>query len=281
MFYDTKMTEQPYITKDLAQDWVTVFPEITEKYFEKYWEAVEIMESQPNNAEQIFTLIIAACGNGHVDALLHLGFLYNETRRRILGNALIHKAHNVALQAFPKEFNPNKDKLYWSCHANRQILRTFQGVGLEYMYEGQYEKAIEKFNFILNVNPNDNQGVRYLLPECYIHLKKYKEFLVLDKKMDEADSLYYIFPKIVAFYKLDNIEQAKMTYKLAREKYPFVAEELLKKKHNFPHGEFDPPLYGDGAPTGSRQDAFNYWKETNQLWEKDRDLKKFLVENYA
>jgi hypothetical protein len=82
------MTEQPYITKDLAQDWVTVFPKITEKYFERYWEAVEIMDSQPHKAEQIFTLIIAACGNAHVDALLHLGFLYNETGRRILGNAL-------------------------------------------------------------------------------------------------------------------------------------------------------------------------------------------------
>jgi tetratricopeptide (TPR) repeat protein len=149
------------------------------------------------------------------------------------------------------------------------------------MYEGQYEKAIEKFNFILNVNPNDNQGVRYLLPKCYIHLKKYEEFLLLDKKMDEADSLYYVFPKIAAYFKLGNIYQAKITYKLAKEKHPFVAEELVKKKHNFPHDEFDPPLYGDGAPTGSRQEAFNYWKETNQLWEKDRDLKKFFIENYA
>lgn len=274
------MTEQPHITKDLAQDWVTVFPKITEKYSEKYWEAIEMMESQPYKAEKIFTLIIAACGNGHVDALLHLGFLYNETGRRILGNALIHKAHNVALQAFPKEFNPKKDKLYWSYLSNRQILRTFHAIGLEYMYEGQYEKAIEKFNFILKVNPNDNQGVRYLLPKCYLHLKMYEEFLELDKKMDEADSLYYIFPKIIAYFKSGSIEQAKITYKLAIEKYPFVAEELLKKKHFFPHDEFDPPLYGDGVPTGSRQEAFNYWEETKQLWEKDKDLMKFLIENY-
>lgn len=162
------MTQQPYLQKDLGGHWRTIYPNVIEDFFDDYWNAVEIMENQPRKAEEVFKKIISNCGNGHIDAILHLGFLYNETGRRIEGNALIHKAHNIALQALPKDFNPNYEEIHWGHVDNRPLLRTFHAAGLEYMNEQQYEKAIEKFNFLLNINPGDNQGVGYLLQKCLL-----------------------------------------------------------------------------------------------------------------
>jgi len=167
-----KMRDQPYITKDIGGHWRTVYSENAEAFSDSFYEGLELMETDPKKAEKIFKQIITVCGNGHIDAILHLGFLYNETNKKIEGNALIHKAHNIALQAIPKDFDSTKERIEWGHIDNRPFLRTFHAIGLEYMEEEQYDKAIEKFNFILNVNPNDNQGVRFLVEDCNQKLKK-------------------------------------------------------------------------------------------------------------
>ena len=53
------------------------------------------------------------------------------------------------------------------------------------------------------------------------------------------------------------------TLKEAKEQHPFVAKELVKIKHEFPHDEFDMPLYG--TSTGSRKEAFENWHRTKEV----------------
>lgn len=268
---------QPVLEKDLVGNWRTIHPEIMEGFREDFWEAVEIIDSNPKKAEKVLKKVIYACGNAHIDAILHLGFLMNDTGRPLEGNALIHKAHKIALEALPGDFNPKEERIYWGDHDNRPLLRTFHAVGLEYMNENQHERAIEKFSFILNVNPGDNQGVRFLIPECLLFLGKYENLLLLSDRLNEFNSLEYLYAKVFAHFKLNNIEQARIALQNAKSQYPFVAEEIIKTKHIFPFDEFDIPLHG--IPRHSRQEAFEYWNRTKELWEKEKDLKQLIFKS--
>jgi hypothetical protein len=94
--------------KDLAGYWKLCYPEIVNESFEDFYQALDIMDFKPKRAEKIFRKIIAVCGNGHIDAILHLGFLYNDIGKNIEGNALVNKAHAIALDSIPTEFNEEK-----------------------------------------------------------------------------------------------------------------------------------------------------------------------------
>ena len=139
------ITHQANIQKDLGGHWRTAYPQIVKDTYDQFWNANNIIESQPIKAEKELKKIISVCGNGHIDAILQLGQLYNDTKRPIEGNALVHKAHNLSLEAFPADFNFDCDELSWGHIDNRPVLRTFASIGLEYMKEGQYQKAIDKF----------------------------------------------------------------------------------------------------------------------------------------
>lgn len=272
------MQEQPYLYHEGDNSWVFIQSQKAEKYFDDYWNAVELMDSVPVKAESKFKKIIKNCGNGHVDAILHLGLLYNDINKPIEGNALIHKAHLIALHAIPNDFNKEHDTIIWSILENRPFLRTYHAVGLEYMNEGQYEKAIEKFNFVLSVNKWDSQGVRYLLPECFLYLKKYHEFIKLYNELlnssDEGHSIEYDFALFYALYKLGEFDKAKEQFKIAQRHFPNVALELMKDTHAFPYDEFDRPLFG--IPMGSKQEAFDYWNRTKKLWVKEKKMQTFI-----
>jgi tetratricopeptide (TPR) repeat protein len=271
---------QPTLQKDIAGYWRLYYPEIVEEYHEEFYQALEIMDYEPKKAEKIFRKIINACGNGHIDAILHLGFLFNDTGRGIEGSALIYKAHMIALESFRVDFNAKKDKINWSILENRPLLRTFHAIGLEYINERNYEDAVKKFEFILDVNPGDNQGVRFLIPECLMLLEKYEQFLQLDNKSEDRDSIEYSFARVLSHFKLQQFDKAKVEFNDAKKKHPFVAEELAKDKHAFPKDEFEHmPVQPFGIPTRSRQEAFTYWARTKRVWEARPEFKEFIHSN--
>ncbi|MEI6949933.1 hypothetical protein V9K67_22290 [Paraflavisolibacter sp. H34] len=266
------------MNKDAGGNWRMVYPDIVEQYSEEFWNAVETMDYQPKQAEKTLKRIISLTGSAHMDAILHLGFLLNDTKRKIEGNALICKANGIALEAIPESFNSRRDKIHWGFYENRPLLRTFHAVGVEYMQEGRYEKAIATFDFMLRVNPSDNPGVRYLLPQCYLNLSKYLEFLALDKKLRETASPEFVFACVLAHYRLGEMDRAKYRWQKAKEKFPYVAQEVASTTHVLPKDEFERSFRGL-ATVGSRLQAYYYWEDTRELWENDKALKRFLQEN--
>lgn len=251
-------------------EWSTFYPDIIEDYFDDYWNAVELMNEHPIKAEKIFKKIISKCGDNHIDAILHLGLLYNQIGKRIEGNALIIKAYHIVQQIIPNELYTKKDKLSWLELSNRPILRTIHAYGLELMNQKKYLEAIKEFEFIIKVNPNDNQGVRYLIIECLFHLEKYIDILKLNSKYKDDRSPEFLYGVFLVLYILDRKDEALIQYKKAKKHFPFVAEELIKSKHVFPKTD-DPFLIkqeGYGYPFGSKQEAYEYWERNQLFWNK-------------
>jgi len=271
---------QPFLQKDFGEHWRTVYPEVVEQYEELFWEAVDLMDQAPAKAERIFKKIIHDCGNAHIDALLHLGLLFNDRNKSIEGNALIVKAHQIAKQALPDDFIVGYDQILWSHMDNRPLLRVFQAYGEELFKAKDYEGAEKALEFLLRLNPTDNQGIRYLMLECFQCREEPLKILELEREYEGDYSADFLYGKVLALLQLGKTEEAISQLAIAKSAFPHVLAELVRTTHQFPFDEFEHSYILDGVyPLGSRQEAYHYWSKTRQFWEKDNQLDTLLKMN--
>jgi len=60
-----------------------------------------------------------------------------------------------------------EDVPYWLEMETRPYMRARHGLGLSLMQLHRYEEALREFEILMDLNPNDNQGVRFLLGDVY------------------------------------------------------------------------------------------------------------------
>ena len=74
--------------------------------------------------------------------------------------------HRAVEEAEPEVKDITKGS-FWSNLETRPYMRGMHGLGLTAWKQNSFEDAIEIFKRMLELNPNDNQGVRYLLGPLY------------------------------------------------------------------------------------------------------------------
>jgi len=264
---------KPQLIREVKNEWIVHYPKCVDENFEEYWDSIDQINSNPKEAEKGLKSVIKKC-NCYIDAVLHLGFLYNDIGKEIEGNALIYKAHLIALEAIPDEFDEKKDRITWAIIENRPFLRTFQGVILEMMKYSDYENAIRKCRFVLNVNPNDNQGIRYLLLENYFYNKEPENILKLIKEYKEEASAEFLYGLVLAYLQLNSPKKAKAALQKAIGNYPKIGKEIIKKRHREPKNE---AVYG-GIIMGSDYQAYDYWLRNKAFWKETNGAIEFIRE---
>jgi tetratricopeptide (TPR) repeat protein len=73
----------------------------------------------------------------------------------------------TAFEKVLKEFPTWPKRMEWGDMDNRAYMRAIQYRADLYSDEGETEKAIELYKLLLRLNPDDNQGVRYVLAGVY------------------------------------------------------------------------------------------------------------------
>ncbi len=73
----------------------------------------------------------------------------------------------IAFEKVLKKFPNWPKRMEWGDMDNRAYMRAIQYRADIYWDDGENEKAIELYRLLLKLNPNDNQGVRYLLAGVY------------------------------------------------------------------------------------------------------------------
>lgn len=98
----------------------------------------------------------------YVDAYNGLGtaYFYTDVRR---SESYYQKAYTITKKKFPKW----PRRLEWGILENRQYLRAIHYYGLMLWRRNKLKKAMELFKLLLKLNPNDNQGARYLVAAIY------------------------------------------------------------------------------------------------------------------
>ena len=96
-----------------------------------------------------------------LDAHAHLGNLEFD-RAPVLASRHYQAGLSIGQLSLPPDFN---GVLSWGVIGNRPFLRCLHGYGLSLWRVRNFERANEVFQRMLWLNPSDNQGVRFLIPD--------------------------------------------------------------------------------------------------------------------
>lgn len=267
--------QKPIIVNAYQDEWEFVYPpEIdNEATYNQYWEGVELLDYDDTGAENIFKSLIKMHPY-YIDAYVHLSIAFKNQKKLFESFITAEKAYSLGKSCFPKEFKSSKHHLPWGCLDNRPFLRACHVLGMEHQDKKEYENAISLYNEILMLNNNDNQGVRYLLLECFLSLKDFDQAEKLLKKHDDDWGIEFVYGKLIVAIIKNKAEKIDAILNDAFKRNKFVLEEIIKAKHVAPSPFRIPgePYLDAGNPMGSVQEAYDYWKRNKSTLKDKRIL---------
>ena len=113
------------------------------------------------------------------------------------------KAIKVGKESLGKEFEELKGT-FWGFHQTRPYMRAMAGLAYTYLHSNQFQKAIDTWEEMLELNPNDNQGIRYELITALLAVKKYKDVEKLISDFEDDASATWLCSKAYLFYNQKN-----------------------------------------------------------------------------
>ncbi|OGW52320.1 MAG: hypothetical protein A2Y81_00625 [Nitrospirae bacterium RBG_13_43_8] len=252
-------------------EWSFEYSRINYENIEQLHDAIELMDTgNYTEAENIF-FQLAKKFPEFIDAHHHLALIKKLNREGTKAFLIWRNIVDFGLSKFPTNFNFGRDRLPWAILENRPFLRSYHSLGLEYLERNEVEKASMIFNNILDMNPNDNQGIRALQIDCYFRLKRPGNILSLLKDFPDDTMAETTYGKILALYQLGDIKQAEKALKRAIKFLPKVAEEIIKKQHK------SPKLISQNFIThGGIDQAYFYWKDQGSHWKQTEGSVDFI-----
>jgi tetratricopeptide (TPR) repeat protein len=265
-------------------EWKFIYPQEMDDVFDEYWNAVEFLGNDEKECQKRLKKIIRLFPEDHLDAYNHLSII---SRNQNKAGESLHFAltsYLLGKNVFPKEFNSNVMKISWMDMNNRPFLRACQILGSEFQQRNQTNRAIELFEENLKYNPNDNQGIRYQLLECYLQQKGFDKFKELLDRYDEDYSVDFLYGKLIyAIFQ----NEGKLTDKLiidAKKCNRYVITELGKDEHIKPEQKvLHWGAISEGIGVDPIQEAYEYWWRNKKVLnlKKVKGFFKFAQENYC
>ena len=178
---------------------------------------------------------------------------------------------------------------FWGVIETRPYMRAFHGLGLTAWKTGELEEAIDIFKQMLKLNPNDNQGVRYLMGPIYHQMGNLEEATRwYEQNGDDPHNLYNYG---LALIQQNKLKKAATILIFAISTNPYVAPMLLGDK--LPKSD-----WWHGTNWAQPECAEDYvseyfgWWESEELplvflracwnsWEVQQNLKDFIATRKA
>ena len=124
-----------------------------------------------------------------IDGHAHLGYALMEEGRPKLALQSCLRGFEVGRAAIPPEY---AGVIEWDLLENRPFLRAAHGVVLCHMRLGQRSQAIDVMERMITWNPNDNQGIRFLIGSEYLRAgKTAKALTILNEQADQYPPYHY------------------------------------------------------------------------------------------
>jgi tetratricopeptide (TPR) repeat protein len=160
----------------------------------------------------------------YADGYNHLGNIAWRKADWKQAHGLYQKAYEYA----EPEVKKVPDGHYWGMLETRPYMRAMDGLGLTHWKLGRLDEAIRIFEQMLKLNPNDNQGVRYLMGPIY-HQKGNLEEAIrwYEQNGDDPHTLYNYG---LALIQQNKLEKAARILIFAIFSNPYIAPLLLDEK---------------------------------------------------
>lgn len=246
-----------------AHEWKFEFPRMDAAVSGRFEEALEAMRS--GDLAGVVELLQQLLKDfpEHIDARHHLAIVLDATRRPAKALREWCRAVETGLAALPPTFVFGRDLLEWGWLENRPFLRAYTSLGIAYQERGLLGEACTILENVLDLNPNDNQGVRTPIMECLFALRRPRRVLDLSERFQEYQDMTVLYGRALALLQLGQTGDARTAAAAAVEAYPLAAEELLKTAHTPPPQEF--PGY---LAYGGEDEAYDYWTRFGEFWKR-------------
>jgi tetratricopeptide (TPR) repeat protein len=150
---------------------------------------------------------------------------------------------------------------FWGILETRSYMRARAGLAECLLATGRVDEAVKHYQDMLRLNPNDNQGIRYLLLPCLIALARIDEAEVLLVNFEDDASAFWVYSRaLLDFIKSGDSPVASKSLKNAFDENRHVPSYLLGHK-KLPRDV--PEYYG----FGDDNEAVIYAFENRGLWE--------------
>lgn len=209
-----------------------------------------------------------------IDALITMANIDSNTTEELLYNikAIVEKAEDNFGEEY---FNENMGH-FWGLIETRPYMRALAVLSCSYFMCDKIVDAIRCAERMLQLNPNDNQGIRNSLMNYYLMLDEVEKFRRLDREYnpDDGNDGDFAVPnwcRVLERFVSNDIDGAKRVLKNARAKNRFVELYLTGKKKT-------PNRIVAGYALGSKEEAIDCFNSISFSWYKHPDAIKWLEE---
>ncbi|WP_192929741.1 SEC-C metal-binding domain-containing protein [Alkaliphilus serpentinus] len=159
---------------------------------------------------------------------------------------------------------------FWLMTETRPYMRAKMGFALLLWKEGNLEQATKHFKEMLELNPNDNQGARYILLPIYMQLDKLKEARELINSYEDGSPQWTYNTALYNFKVKGGKKDAKAWLKDALEENHFIPYYLLGFN-------VIPKKLPEFFQMGSKEEAIVYANNALDAWENTKGALDWLL----
>ena len=190
--------------------------------------AYDAMEAaERGDVERAVELAQQACDlHPHcVDALLLLSQAGSENRRELIEN--LRRTVEVAAEGLGDDFEEMPGR-FWGFHETRPYMRARAMLAQMLAEAGKHDEAIEHYEEMLNLNPGDNQGLRYELMGLYLLKGNLDGVRWLFEQYEDEGSAVFAWGRVLERYLDDDEPGALAALERARKGNEHVEAYLLE-----------------------------------------------------
>lgn len=161
---------------------------------------------------------------------------------------------------------------FWGLVNTRPFMRACHGLAVALHEAGQTNEAIEQYRELLDLNPNDNQGVRHeVIPLLLAHNRE-ADAIELLGKYPEKTALWQHMKSLVEFRRSGRSAKSRKAIQSA-----FLANEHLVALMQ----STAPPLLPDSYALGSPEEAAICIGELADAWEETEGYVEWMFQQYS
>ena len=213
----------------------------------------QALELDPNNA----------------DAFNYLAGIEDDTEK---ASKIFEKAVKAGEKSLGKKFIAEEKGHFWGILETRPYMRAKAGLADCLYALKETDKAIGIYEEMLELNPNDNQGIRYLLSALLLSKKDFNKYELLNKEYEGEDNAVWNYN--YALYGFMTTGKTVNTEKILLKAFKsnkFVIDYMLGRKE-MPDEQ---PQY---VGLGDENEAVVYVSSSWTLWNKTEGALDWLYE---
>lgn len=170
------------------------------------------------------------------------------------------------------EYFENEQGNFWLIYETRPLMRAMESLALALVERGTQaavDEAIAVMEEMLELNPNDNQGVRDVLVGCHLQQKRYADAAALLERYDDDWLATMAWARVLLAHATGDEAEAGRLLEAARARNPHVELYLTGRKRR-PRDR--PAYYSPGDEAEAVFCADHLW----EAWKRHPAAKRWL-----